>query len=140
MPESSSPISHYQIYFLKIYLFYLFIFVCIGSSLWCAGFSSRWPLLLQSTGCRHTGFSSCGSRAPERRLGSCGARAQLLRGMWDPPGPGLEPVSPASAGRFSTTAPPGKPSKSIFFFNILCFIISRKVKRTRNAKKDLCSV
>ena len=28
--------------------------------------------------------------------------------MWDLPGPGLEPVSPASAGRFSTTAPPGK--------------------------------
>ena len=33
----------------------------------------------------------------------------MLRGMWDLPRPGLEPVSPASAGRFSTTAPPGKP-------------------------------
>ena len=43
------------------------------------------------------------------RLSSCGSRAQLLRGMWDPPRPGLEPVSPALAGRFSTTAPPGKP-------------------------------
>ena len=29
--------------------------------------------------------------------------------MWDPPGPGLEPVSPALAGGFLTTAPPGKP-------------------------------
>ena len=29
--------------------------------------------------------------------------------MWDPPRPGLEPVSPAPAGRLSTTAPPGKP-------------------------------
>ena len=28
--------------------------------------------------------------------------------MWDPPGPGLEPVSPALAGGFLTTAPPGK--------------------------------
>ena len=28
--------------------------------------------------------------------------------MWDLPGPGLEPVSPALAGRFITTAPPGK--------------------------------
>ena len=28
--------------------------------------------------------------------------------MWDLPGPGLEPVSPALAGRFLTTAPPGK--------------------------------
>ena len=29
--------------------------------------------------------------------------------MWDLPRPGLKPVSPALAGRFSTTAPPGKP-------------------------------
>ena len=43
------------------------------------------------------------------RLSSCGSRAQSLRGMWDPPTPGVEPVSPALAGRFSTTAPPGKP-------------------------------
>ena len=28
--------------------------------------------------------------------------------MWDLPGPGLEPVSPALAGGFSTTAPPGE--------------------------------
>ena len=48
-------------------------------------------------------------RLQTRRLSSCGSRAQLLRGMWDPPRPGLEPVSPALAGRFSTTAPPGKP-------------------------------
>ena len=27
------------------------------------------------------------------------------------PGPGIEPVSPALAGRFPPTAPPGKPSK-----------------------------
>ena len=44
------------------------------------------------------------------RLSNCGSRAQLLRGMWDLPRPGLEPMSPALAGRFSTTAPPGKPS------------------------------
>ena len=75
-------------------------------------------------------FSSCGKRGPPfiavcgpltiaaslvaehrlqtRRISSCGSRAQLLRGMWDLPRPGLEPVSPALAGRFSTTAPPGK--------------------------------
>ena len=28
--------------------------------------------------------------------------------MWDLPGPGLEPVSPALAGGFLTTAPPGE--------------------------------
>ena len=45
------------------------------SSLWCTGFSLRWLLLLQSTGSRPAGFSSCGSQALERRLSSCGARA-----------------------------------------------------------------
>ena len=48
-------------------------------------------------------------RLQTRRLSNCGSWAQLLRSMWDLPRPGLEPVSPALAGRFSTTAPPGKP-------------------------------
>ena len=71
------------------------------SSLWCTGLSLRWLLLLQSMGSRRVGFSSCG------------ARASLLRAMWVPPGPGLEPVSPALAGRFLTTVPSGKPK--LFF-------------------------
>ena len=66
-------------------------------SLMCAGFSLRWLLFLWSTGSRHAGFSSCG------------ARAWLLCSMWDLPGPEIEPVSPALAGGFLTTAPPGKP-------------------------------
>ena len=45
------------------------------SSLWCAGFSLRWLLLLWSTGSRRAGFSSCGSWGLERRLSSCGAGA-----------------------------------------------------------------
>ena len=48
-------------------------------------------------------------RLQTHRLSNRGPRAQLLRGMWDPPRPGLEPVSPALAGRLPTTAPPGKP-------------------------------
>ena len=48
-------------------------------------------------------------RLQTRRLSNRGSRAQSLRGMWDLPRPGLEPVSPALAGRLSTTAPPGKP-------------------------------
>ena len=43
------------------------------SSLWCAGFSLWWLLLLRSTGSRHASFSSYGSRALEHRLRSCGA-------------------------------------------------------------------
>ena len=58
------------------------------------------------------GLSSCGSWALERRLSSCGTRAWLLSGMWDLPGPGIEPVSPALAGGFLTTVPPGKPTNS----------------------------
>ena len=52
-------------------------------------------------------------RLQTRRLSSCGSRTQLLPSMWDPPRPGLEPVSPALAGRFSTTAPPGKPTSQV---------------------------
>ena len=52
-------------------------------------------------------------RLQMHRLSNCDSRAQLLRGMWDIPGPGLEPVSPALAGGFLTTAPPGKPAKTI---------------------------
>ena len=48
-------------------------------------------------------------RLQTRRLSNCGSRAQLLCGMWDLPRPGLERVSPALAGRLSTTAPLGKP-------------------------------
>ena len=81
-------------------------------------------------------FSSCGKRGPlfiavhgpltiaaslvaehrlqTRRLSNCGSRAQLLCGMWDLPRPGLEPMSPALAGRFPATAPPGKPLFLLF--------------------------
>ena len=65
-------------------------------------------------------------RLQTRRLSSCGSRAQLLHGMWDLPRPGLEPVSPALAGRPSTTAPPGKPSELLFscenfYSSVSCF-------------------
>ena len=87
-------------------------------------------------------FSSCGKQGPlfiavrgpltiaaslvaehrlqTRRLSSCDSRAQSLRGMWDPPRPGLEPVSPAPAGGPSTTAPPGKP-ETIFLRRFFVF-------------------
>ena len=60
------------------------------------------------------GLSSCGTWALERRLSSCGAWALLLRGMWDLPRPGLEPVSHALAGGFLTTAPAGKSGLTVF--------------------------
>ena len=62
------------------------------------------------------GLKSCGLQALEHRLSSSGTWASLLRGMWDLPGPGIEPVSPAREGGFLTTVPPGK-SLSIFKFS-----------------------
>ena len=54
-------------------------------------------------------------RLQTHRLSNCGSRAPLLRGMWDPPRPGLEPVCPALAGRLSTTAPPGEPPSEYLY-------------------------
>ena len=54
------------------------------------------------------GFSRCGSRAPKGRLCGYGTRAQPLRSTWDPPGPGIEPASPAVQGGLPTTGPPRK--------------------------------
>ena len=34
--------------------------------------------------------------------------------MWDLPGPGIEPVSPALAGVFFITEPPGNPCDVIY--------------------------
>ena len=96
-------------------------------------------------------FSSCSERGPlfiavhgpltvtaslvaehklqTHRLSSCGPRAQLLRGMWNPPRPGLKPMSPASAGRLSTTAPPGKPC--------MCFLDRRQGDCDQNQSRAL---
>ena len=60
-------------------------------------------------------------RLQTRRLSNCGSQAQSLHGMWDPPRPGLEPMSPALAGRFSTTVPPRKPCPH--FCLSFCFIL-----------------
>ena len=95
------------------------------SLLQCAGFSLRWFLLLQSTGSRRAGFSSCGLRALERRLSSCGAGAYLLN-TWDLPGPGLKPVSPALAGGLLTIAPPGMPGTLLYVCKFLSYIAWKK--------------
>ena len=57
------------------------------------------------------GLSTCGFRALEHSLSSCGAQAYLLLIMWDLPGPGIEPASPVSAGGFFTTEPPEEPQE-----------------------------
>ena len=60
------------IYFIYFWLCWVFFashrlsLVAVSGSyslLWCVDFSLQWLLLLQSTGSRHAGFSSCGPRA-----------------------------------------------------------------------------
>ena len=102
---------------------YCFLFSCAGTSLLhagfspvaasggysrCVGFSLQQLLLLWNTGSRVRGLSTCCSLAPEHRFNSCGAWVYLIRGIWNLPRPGIEPMSPALAGRFSITGPPGK--------------------------------
>ncbi|XP_049565672.1 tRNA (guanine-N(7)-)-methyltransferase non-catalytic subunit WDR4 isoform X3 [Orcinus orca] len=58
-------------------------------------------------------------RLRTRRLSGHDSRAQPLRGMWDLPGPGHEPASPASAGGLSTTVPPGKPWATVLTWTVV---------------------
>ena len=73
--------------------FYLFLAVLVfvtarGLSLVVVSGGNSLLLCARS---RRVGFSICGLRALEHKLSSCGARAQLLHGMWDLPRTGLEP-------------------------------------------------
>ena len=121
MPSPHSQQWHTFFFFLVV----LFIFGCAGSlllclgflQLWqvgttlklqCEGFSLQWLLLLQSAGARHAGFIGCGLQALEHRLQSLGKWAQLPHDMWTLSRPGIELPSPALAGGFLTTGPPGK--------------------------------
>ena len=118
-----------------LFIYLLLIFGCVESSLLHTGFLQLWRAgatlrccaqashcggssccRAQALGVRASvvvahGLRSCGSQALERRLSTCGAQAQLLYSMWYLPRPGLKPVSPALAGGFLTTAPPGKPNR-----------------------------
>ena len=76
--------------------FYLFIYFCCSGSSFCAGF-----LQLRRAGAalhcgvwasQCGGFSCCEAGALEHGLSSCATEAQSLPGMWDLPGPGIEPV------------------------------------------------
>ena len=119
-------------FFLSIYL----LIGCAGSSLLRELFSNcgEWRLL-----------SSCGARAPHcsgfschraqalecvgsavlvpwalgHQLNGCCTPAWLPHSMWDLPGSGTEPVSPALAGRFCTTKPPGKPLSWVLILRVL---------------------
>ena len=108
----------HSFFFLFFFLIYLFILAVLGLRFCARAFSScgeRGPLFIAVRGPLIIAASLVAEhRLQTRKLSNCGSRAQLLRGMRDLPRPGLEPVSPALAGRLSTTAPPGKPQAHSF--------------------------
>ena len=120
----SNLLATISLSFFLIVIFYLFIYSYIYFWLCWVFVSVRGLSLVVASGGHSSSrcagpFTMAASllaehRLQTRRLNSCGSRAQPLRGMGDLTRPGLEPVSPALAGRFSTTAPPGKPSYRLF--------------------------
>ena len=122
----------------RFYLFILFMAVLGLPFYFCArAFSScgkRGPLFIAVCGPLTVAASPVTEhRLQTRRLSNCGSRAQLLCGMWDPPRPGLEPVSPALVGRLPTTAPPGKAMHVYLTYTVaVSLIISvKKVSRKK---------
>ena len=55
--------------------------------------SGAWALGTRASAVVARGLSSCISWALDLRLNSCGTRVELLCGVWDLPGPGIEPMS-----------------------------------------------
>ena len=105
--------SDFVILFNNFYFYFYLFMAVLGLRFYVRAFSScgnRGPLFIAVRGpLTVAGSLVVEHRLQMRRLSNCGSRAQLLCGMWDLPRPGHEPVSPALAGRFSTTAPSGKP-------------------------------
>lgn len=63
--------------------------------------------------CRSDGLPAAVASLVELRLEACGLSGggtpvHSSHGVWDPPGTVIELLSPALAGRFLTTKPPGR--------------------------------
>ena len=135
------------------FLILLFIYGCAGSSLPLWGFSlveaSRGYLLsslvvlalligvaslivehgllgVRASVVAARSLSSCGSWALEHRLNSGGTRASLLRGIWNLPAPGFEPVSPAFVDDSSRLSLQGSPQFVLFNSDIFLLLLSFK--------------
>ena len=114
--------NYLQLFFVFVFVFFYSFMVVLGPRFCARAFSScgkRGPLFIAVRGPLTIAASLVAEhRLQTRRLTNCGSRAQLLRGMWDPPRPGLEPMSPALAGRLPTTAPPGKPLQLVLISSL----------------------
>ena len=117
--------ENYYYYYL---ILFIFLFMAVLGLRFCArafsGCGKRGPLFIAVRGPLTIAASLVAEHTLQTcRLSNCGSRAQLLRGTRDPPRPGLEPTSPALAGRVSTTAPPGKPPLRFFILISYCLLI-----------------
>ena len=135
--ETKSVAPGLELFF---FFFLIYLFMAVLGLRFCArAFSScgkLGPLFIAVRGPLTIAASVVAEhRLQTRRLSNCGSRPQLpqlpqllqlLHSMWDLPGPGLKPVSPALAGTFSTTAPPGKPWSGTFLHLLArCFLTHR---------------
>ena len=68
-------------------------------------------------------------RLQMHRLSNCGSWAQLLRGMWDPPRPGLEPTSPHRQADSQPLRHQGSPTLYIFDARIYFFLYDVSINR-----------
>ena len=96
----------------KLWGLYLFLAVLsLHCCCWAISSCGKWGLLssFEVRASPRGGFSPWGAQAlgswvsavVEHRLRSCSSWAWLLCGMWGFPGPGIEPMSPAVAGRWN---------------------------------------
>ena len=116
-------LQFYSLLSLFKFLFTFYILAVLGLCCWTQAFSCVKQGLL----------SNCGAQASQltwsllfQSIGSTAGRFQQLRftgfnarGMWNLPGPGIEPESPALASEFLTS---GSPGKSLFSPLILCLL------------------
>ena len=72
-------------------------------------------IVVASLVAKHGLWGSWASVVPVRGLSSCSLWAQLLRGMWNLPRPGIKSMSSALAGGFLTTGRPGEPRNSLSY-------------------------
>ena len=104
----------FRTFFFFFFLIFIYLFLAVLGLRFCAralpSRGKRGPLFIAVRGPPTIAAPPAAEhRLQTRRPSNRGSRAQPLRGMRDPPRPGLQPASPASPGRLSTTAPPGKP-------------------------------
>ena len=112
--SNSVQVFPFLFFFKVIQFLFIYLFMAVLGPRFCVrAFTScgKWgPLFIAVRGPFIIAASPVAEhRLQMRRLSNCGSRAQLLCGMWDPPRPGLEPVSPASAGRLLTLRHQGSP-------------------------------